>query len=261
MPLYVDWGRDPWDPVLMFKLVFLQFLYDLSDRQLEEQATWNLMFKCFLGLSAEELHPDHNTLCRFRQRLGAEEFQRLFNQVVEQARATTFWNRKIITLCNPTMEEGYINIEYERSDRRKFWVPCPHCHGYQVLDFWQVKHQGEKRGEWPKDRQDTEYIKANRVARYECLHCGEEIDDKDKPGLLSRGKWVPEGHLLSPDGHFTRNPRVHSVRATVSSGTTAPIIYGTAKCTPQPWRTRNVWGGSWWCPGAPNLLRRIRRMT
>ncbi len=83
---YVDWGRDPWDPVLMFKLVFLQFLYDLSDRQLEEQATWNLMFKWFLGLSAEELPPDHTTLCRFRQRLGAEGFQRLFNQVVEQAR-------------------------------------------------------------------------------------------------------------------------------------------------------------------------------
>jgi len=84
---YVDWGRDPWDPVLMFKLVFLQFLYDLSDRQLEEQATWNMMFKWFLGLSAEELPPDHTTLCRFRQRLGAEGFQRLFNQVVEQARA------------------------------------------------------------------------------------------------------------------------------------------------------------------------------
>ena len=29
---YVDWGRDAWDPVLMFKMVFLQFLYDLSDR-------------------------------------------------------------------------------------------------------------------------------------------------------------------------------------------------------------------------------------
>ena len=36
---YVDWGRDPWDPVVMFKMVFLQFLYDLSDRQLEERAT------------------------------------------------------------------------------------------------------------------------------------------------------------------------------------------------------------------------------
>lgn len=84
---YVAWGRDPWDPMLMFKMVFLQFLYDLSDRDIEEQCTWNLLFKSFLGLSAEELPPDHTVLCRFRQRLGAEGFQRLFNQVVEQARA------------------------------------------------------------------------------------------------------------------------------------------------------------------------------
>ncbi len=83
---YVDWGRDPWDPVLMFKMVFLQFLYDLSDREIEERATWDLAFKYFLGLSAEELPPDHTTLCRFRQRLGAEGFQKLFNQVVAQAR-------------------------------------------------------------------------------------------------------------------------------------------------------------------------------
>ena len=66
--------------MLMFKLVFLQFLYDLSDRQLEERATWDLMFKCFLDLSAEELPPDHSTLCRFRLRLGAEGFQKLFNR-------------------------------------------------------------------------------------------------------------------------------------------------------------------------------------
>jgi IS5 family transposase len=86
----VDWGRDPWDPVLMFKRVFLQFLYNLSDREIEEQCTWNMMYKWFLGLSAEELPPDHTTLCRFRVRLGAEGFQRLFNQVVEQARAQGF---------------------------------------------------------------------------------------------------------------------------------------------------------------------------
>jgi hypothetical protein len=40
---YVDWGRDPGDPVLKFKIVFLQFLYDLSDRQLQEQAACNMM--------------------------------------------------------------------------------------------------------------------------------------------------------------------------------------------------------------------------
>jgi IS5 family transposase len=76
--------------MLMFKMVFLQFLYHLSDREIEEQCTWNMMYKWFLGLSAEELPPDHTTLCRFRVRLGAEGFQRLFNQVVEQARAQGF---------------------------------------------------------------------------------------------------------------------------------------------------------------------------
>jgi IS5 family transposase len=89
---YVDWGRDPWDPVLMFKMVFLQFLYDLSDREMEEQAAFNLVYKWFLGLSTEELPPDHTVLCRFRQRLGPEGFETLFNQVVEQAR-----NRGFIT--------------------------------------------------------------------------------------------------------------------------------------------------------------------
>lgn len=83
---YVDWGRDAWDPVLMFKMVFLQFLYDLSDREVEEQITFNMAFKWFLGLSAEEFPPDHTTLCRFRQRLGADGFRTLFNAVVEQAR-------------------------------------------------------------------------------------------------------------------------------------------------------------------------------
>lgn len=83
---YVDYGRDTWDPVLMFKMVFLQFLYELSDRQVEERATLDMAFKWFLGLSAEEFPPDHTTLCRFRQRLGAEGFPQLFNGVVEQAR-------------------------------------------------------------------------------------------------------------------------------------------------------------------------------
>lgn len=87
---YADWGRDPWDPVLMFKMVFLQFLYDLSDREMEEQATFNLVYKWFLGLSVEELPPDFSTLCRFRGRLGAEGFETLFNQVVEQTRRRGF---------------------------------------------------------------------------------------------------------------------------------------------------------------------------
>lgn len=84
---YAGWGRDAWDPVLTFEMVCLQFLYDLSDREVEEQATFNLLYKWFLGLSAKERPLDHTTLCRFRARLGAEGFQALFNRMVAEARA------------------------------------------------------------------------------------------------------------------------------------------------------------------------------
>ena len=51
-------------------------------------------------------------------------------------RTTTFWNRKRIYTSTPTLK-GSSRIEalYEASDRRKFWVPCPHCADMQVLAF------------------------------------------------------------------------------------------------------------------------------
>jgi len=121
---YVDWGRDPWDPVLMFKMVFLQFLYDLSDRQLEERATWDLMFKCFLGLGAEELPPDHSTLCRFRLRLGDEGFQKLFNQVVEQARAQGLVSDRlhIIDATHMTAKVDLFRLKKEHRDDDDHYV-------------------------------------------------------------------------------------------------------------------------------------------
>jgi hypothetical protein len=72
-------GRPPWDALVLFKVVFLlfdklrvvsnvepQFLYDLSDREIEEQVNLNLAGKWFAGLGPEEHAPDHSTLCRFR---------------------------------------------------------------------------------------------------------------------------------------------------------------------------------------------------
>ena len=45
-PLYAEeTGRPPYEPALMFKMVCLQFLYNLSDRQVEEAVTFNLLYK------------------------------------------------------------------------------------------------------------------------------------------------------------------------------------------------------------------------
>ena len=81
-----DNGRPSWDPLVLFKVVFLQFFYDLSDREVEEQVNFHLVCKWFAGLQPEEKAPDHTVLCRFRSRLGAEKFQAMFNQIIKQAR-------------------------------------------------------------------------------------------------------------------------------------------------------------------------------
>ena len=81
-----DSGRPAYEPEMMFKILFLQFLYDISDRRVEEEVNFNLVLKWFVGLAIDESPPDSSSLTRFRDRLGEERFAQIFNQIVEMAR-------------------------------------------------------------------------------------------------------------------------------------------------------------------------------
>lgn len=62
-------GRPPIDPVLMFKVMFLQRLYGLSDEQAEYQITDRTSFRKFLGILAVEVVPDARTIWKYREEL------------------------------------------------------------------------------------------------------------------------------------------------------------------------------------------------
>ena len=62
-------GRKPYDIVLMFKVLVLQHLYNLSDEQTEYQISDRLSFMRFLGLQPEDSVPDAKTLWCFREEL------------------------------------------------------------------------------------------------------------------------------------------------------------------------------------------------
>jgi len=59
-----DNGRPSWDPLVLFKVVFLQFLYDLSDREIEKATYEQVPFRVL----TTNQHPDRDTICTFRQR-------------------------------------------------------------------------------------------------------------------------------------------------------------------------------------------------
>ena len=74
-------GRPPFDVVLMFKILVLQSLYNLSDEATEYQIRDRLSFMRFLGLSLEDSVPDAKTIWLYREQLTeAQLIETLFVQ-------------------------------------------------------------------------------------------------------------------------------------------------------------------------------------
>lgn len=72
-------GRPPYDSVLIFKILVLQTLYNLSDEQTEYQIKDRLSFMRFLGLVLCQNIPDAKTIWLYRERLAQKGLiERLF---------------------------------------------------------------------------------------------------------------------------------------------------------------------------------------
>jgi transposase len=81
----VFYGRPANDPEVLFRLLFLQNLYQLSDRQVITDCQVNLAYKWFLGLNPEDPLPDPSQLSRFRRnRLGVAGVERVLAHIVQQ---------------------------------------------------------------------------------------------------------------------------------------------------------------------------------
>jgi IS5 family transposase len=81
-----DFGRPAFPAEVMFRLLFLEFFYNLSDVEVSRQCRYNVLFRWFVGLAVEDKVPDDTSLVVFRRRLGEERFERLFNRVVGKAK-------------------------------------------------------------------------------------------------------------------------------------------------------------------------------
>jgi len=74
-------GRPPFDAVLMFRVLVLQALYNLSDDQTEYQISDRLSFMRFVGLDLAQCIPDAKTIWLFRETLThAQVVETLFDQ-------------------------------------------------------------------------------------------------------------------------------------------------------------------------------------
>ncbi len=71
-------GRPGYPPAVLFRMLVLEQFADLSDREVHEQVGYNLLYRAFVGLGADEPVPDDTTLVRFRERIGAAGLRQVF---------------------------------------------------------------------------------------------------------------------------------------------------------------------------------------
>jgi len=106
-------------------------------------------------------------------------------------RAAAFRNKKIFINSSPTIKgDSLIEEEFNETDQRHYFVPCPECGEYVrfekehfVYDF------DEARGELTSD------------VLFCCPKCGSLIDESKKMEMMQKGKWIPLNPKSSKKGY------------------------------------------------------------
>jgi transposase len=82
---YSHTGQPSIDPVVLFKMALLGYLYGLpSERRLVEEIRVNLAYRWFVGYDLDEAIPDHSVLSKARRRFGPTVYEAFFTDVVRQ---------------------------------------------------------------------------------------------------------------------------------------------------------------------------------
>jgi IS5 family transposase len=148
-------GRPAYDSVLMFKILVLQRLYNISDDQAEYQINDRMSFRRFLGLHSEDSVPDAKTIWHYRDELVKAEIVetlfRLFTKALE--------DRGLITRTGTIVDATFVDAPRQRNTREENKI----IKEGGVPDAWKKPEHHHKRvqkdveARWTKKRNETHY--------------------------------------------------------------------------------------------------------
>lgn len=143
-------GRKAYDVVLMFKILILQRLYNLSDEQAEFQINDRHSFQRFLGLHMGSAVPDFSTVWLFREALTvAEAIKPLFDTY-----GAILEKRGVVTKTGTIVDASFVEVPRQRNTREENklikqgqtppeWENQPHKLSQKDLDARWTKKNAE----------------------------------------------------------------------------------------------------------------------
>jgi transposase len=86
-PYYSHTGQPSVDPVVIFKMLLLGYLYGItSERRLAQEVSLHLGYRWFLGYDFDVPTPNHSVLSKARARFSAEVFESFFRRTIDLCR-------------------------------------------------------------------------------------------------------------------------------------------------------------------------------
>jgi IS5 family transposase len=113
---YSDQGQKAIHPLRMFKLLIVQKLHNLSERDTMINTDCNIIFRYFVGLGLTEEVSHWTELGKFKERIGLDAFERLFYRILEEAENLGI---KISNKRNADATDMEANVDLKRCAKDK----------------------------------------------------------------------------------------------------------------------------------------------
>jgi len=153
-------GRRPYDVVLMFKVLVLQHLYNLSDDEMEYQLRDRYSFCRFLGLSPEGKIPDAKTIWLFREHLvQGDLMQELFIDFNYQLETQGYKAQK-----GQIVDASFVDVPRQRNTRDENAAIKEGKIPERFKDNPNVGAQKDTDARWTKKNQETHFGYKNHAA-------------------------------------------------------------------------------------------------
>lgn len=160
MPRKSNAGRKPYDVVLMFKILVLQHLYNVSDDETEYQIRDRYSFCRFLGLYPEDTVPDAKTIWLFREDLTRRELMtELFNDFDYQLSEQGFKARK-----GQIVDASFVDVPRQRNTREENKQIKNGETPKRFSENPNVECQKDTDARWTKKNNETHYGYKNHIA-------------------------------------------------------------------------------------------------
>ena len=221
-----DNGRPSMDPVMLIKIPFIQYLYEIkSMRQTIKEIEVNVAYRWFLGLDMLDPVPHFSTFGKnyTRRFKDTDLFEQIFSKILEDCMKYKLVNTEQIFVdathvkaCQPLFpytrpktKEGFFGKHEFAYDE---YYDCYICPGAHILTYSTTNRNGYK-----------EYKSCGEHCA-ECQYLSKCTESKDHVKLITRHVWEEYMEVAEDIRHTIGNRQIYQLRKE-----TIERIFGTAK--------------------------------